>query len=44
MKKDTKKQKLLKLGKETIKTLDQSDLKQVYGGGSCLPWPPPAAS
>ena len=44
MKKDTKKQKLLKLSKQTIKTLDQNDLKQVYGGGSCLPWPPPAAS
>lgn len=45
MKKDTKKQKLLKLSKQTIKTLDQSDLKQVFGGGgSCLPWPPPAAS
>ena len=43
MKKDTKKQKLLKLSKETIKTLDQSDLKKVFGGGSCLP-PPPAAS
>ena len=43
MKKDTKKQKLLKLSKETIKTLDKNDLKQVFGGGSCLP-PPPAAS
>jgi bacteriocin-like protein len=44
MKKDTKTQKLLKLNKETIKKLDEKDLKKVVGGGSCLEWPPPAAS
>lgn len=43
MKKDTKNQKLLKLTKETIKKLDENDLKKVIGGGSCLP-PPPAVS
>jgi hypothetical protein len=40
MKKETKKQKLLKLNKDTIKKLDESGLDKVMGGGSCLPTPP----
>jgi bacteriocin-like protein len=44
MKKDQKNQKLLRLNTETVKKLDENDLKKVTGGGgSCLP-PPPALS
>jgi bacteriocin-like protein len=43
MKKDQKNRKLLRLNTETVKKLDENDLKKVIGGGSCLP-PPPAAS
>lgn len=43
MKKDAKNQKLLKLNTETIRKLDENDLKKVIGGGSCLPPPPPAS-
>ena len=46
MKKDTKSQnkRKLELNRETIRKLDENDLKKVIGGGSsCLP-PPPAAS
>lgn len=42
--KNTKNQKLLKLSKETIRKLDENDLKKVVGGqSSCLPPPPPAS-
>lgn len=41
--KNTNKQKLLKLNKDTIRNLDEHGLKNAIGGGSCLP-PPPAAS
>lgn len=41
--KNTNKQKLLKLNKDTIRKLDENGLKNAVGGGSCLP-PPPAAS
>ena len=41
---NTKNQKLLKLKKETIRQLNQDDLKKVIGGNSsCLPPPPPAS-
>ena len=44
MKKNTNARRLLPLGKETVKKLNDQDLKVVAGGGgSCLP-PPPAAS
>ncbi len=39
--KNTKNQKLLKLNKETLRRLDENDLKNVNGGGSCLPQLPP---
>ena len=45
--KNTKNQKLLKLNKETLRKLDENDLKNVNGGGSCLPQipvPPPLDS
>jgi bacteriocin-like protein len=41
MKRDAKKQKLLKLNMQTIRKLDENDLKNVVGGGSCLPQLPP---
>ena len=43
MKKNTNARKLLPLGKETVKKLNDQDLKVVAGGGSCLPPPPPAS-
>jgi len=43
MKKNTNARKLLPLGMETVKKLNDQDLKVVAGGGSCLPPPPPAS-
>ena len=34
----------LVLNREEIRKLDEQDLEKVVGGGSCLQWPPPAAS
>jgi hypothetical protein len=42
MKKETKQpKKLLALGHETIRKLDEEDLKHVAGASSCLPPPLP---
>jgi len=35
--------KLLALGRETVKKLNEKDLENVNGGGSCLPPPKPAS-